>query len=130
MAKAVHSMIRVLDEKRSTDFYREAFGLVPADRIEFDSFTLVYLSNPETAFELELTVNKGRSQPYNVGDGYGHMALVVNGIDVEHKRMEAAGLAPGPVRQIDILGHPARLFFIEDPDGYKFEVIERGGRFR
>jgi lactoylglutathione lyase len=130
MAKAVHSMIRVLDEQRSTEFYKKAFGLVPADRIDFDSFTLIYLSNPETEFELELTVNKGRSAAYALGDGYGHFAVVVDGIEAEHKRLEAEGLVPGPLRQIDLRGQVARFFFMQDPDGYKIEVIERGGRFR
>lgn len=130
MAKAVHSMIRVLDEERSTEFYKTALGLVPAYRIDFDSFTLVYLSNPEATFELELTVNKGRSEPYDLGDGYGHFAASVDDIDAEHKRIEAAGLAPGPLRQIDFKGQPARFFYMQDPDGYTVEIIQRGGRFR
>ena len=130
MAKAVHSMIRVLDEQRSTAFYQTALGLTPADRIDFESFTLIYLRNPETAFELELTVNKGRQEPYNLGDGYGHIAVVVDALEAEHKRLEAAGISPGPIRQIDLAGRPARFFFLQDPDGYKIEVIERGGRFR
>ena len=131
MAKAVHSMIRVLDEQRSTAFYKTALDLTPADRIDFESFTLVYLRNPETAFELELTVNKGRKEPYDLGDGYGHIAVVVDSLDTEHQRMETARLSPGPVRQIDHAGgRLARFFFLQDPDGYKIEVIERGGRFR
>ena len=130
MAKAVHSMVRVLDEQRSVAFYKTALGLAPADRIDFDSFTLIYLRNPETDFELELTVNKGRSEPYNLGDGYGHIAVVVDSLEPEHKRLEAAGLSPGPMRQIDLQGKPAKFFFLQDPDGYKIEVIERGGRFR
>ena len=48
MAKAVHAMIRVLDEQRSTAFYKTALDLTPADRTDFDTFTLVYLCNPET----------------------------------------------------------------------------------
>lgn len=130
MAKAVHSMIRVLDEQRSTAFYKTALGLTPADRIDFDSFTLIYLRNPETTFELELTVNKGRTEPYNLGDGYGHIALVVDDLESEHKRLEAAGISPGPIRQIDLKGQLAKFFFLQDPDGYRIEVIERGGRFR
>lgn len=130
MAKAVHSMIRVLDEQRSTAFYKTAFGLTPADRIDFDSFTLIYLRNPETAFELELTVNKGRTEPYNLGDGYGHIAFVVDSLESEHKRLEAAGMSPGSVKQLDHDGtRLAKFFFVQDPDGYKIEVIERGGRF-
>ncbi len=131
MAKAVHSMIRVLDEQRSTQFYKTAFGLTPADRIDFDGFTLIYLRNAEADFELELTVNKDRVEPYNLGDGYGHIALVVDAIDAEHKRIADAGLAPGPVKQLDHEGKRlAKFFFLQDPDGYKIEVIERGGRFR
>jgi lactoylglutathione lyase len=130
MAKAVHSMIRVLDEQRSTAFYETALGLTPADRIDFDSFTLIYLRNPETEFELELTVNKGRKEPYNVGDGYGHIAVVVDSLESEHQRLETAGFSPGPVKQLDHNGSRlAEFFFLEDPDGYKIEVIERGGRF-
>ena len=55
MARAIHSMIRVLDEARSVAFYRAAFGLEIADRLDFDSFTLVYMSNAENDFEVELT---------------------------------------------------------------------------
>jgi lactoylglutathione lyase len=130
MAKLVHSMIRVLDEQRSTEFYKKAFGLLPADRIDFDSFTLIYLRNPETDFELELTINKGRKEPYGLGDGYGHIAVVVDSVESEHKRQEEAALSPGPVRQLDHNGNRlAKFFFLQDPDGYKIEVIERGGRF-
>ena len=67
MAKAIHSMIRVLDEARSVEFYQKAFGLKIADRLDFDSFTLIYLSNGETGFELELTVNKDRTTAYDLG---------------------------------------------------------------
>ncbi len=130
MAKAIHSMIRVLDEARAVDFYSRAFGLRVADRLDFDSFTLVYLSNAETPFELELTVNKGRSEPYDLGDGYGHLAVSVADLDAAHARMTADGLAPRKIvefRNGDRL--VARFFFIADPDGYQIEVLERGGRF-
>ncbi|MDA4636674.1 VOC family protein, partial [Escherichia coli] len=88
MAKAIHSMIRVLDEDRSVSFYQQAFGLEVADRLDFNSFTLVYLRNNETAFELELTINKGRTEPYNLGDGYGHLAVSVDDLDALHVRLK------------------------------------------
>jgi lactoylglutathione lyase len=59
VVKAIHSMNRVLDETRSVEFYQTAFGLGIADRFDFDSFTLVYIRNAESDFELELTINKG-----------------------------------------------------------------------
>ncbi|WP_295080941.1 VOC family protein [Tabrizicola sp.] len=130
MAKLIHSMIRVLDEARSLAFYETAFGLKVAERLDFDSFTLIYLSNPEQSFELELTVNKGRTEAYNLGDGYGHLALSVDDVDAAHARMTAAGLAPRKLVDFAPAGSViARFFFIADPDGYQIEVLQRGGRY-
>lgn len=130
MAKAIHAMIRVLDEARSLEFYDRAFGLKVADRLDFDSFTLVYLSNPETAFELELTVNKGRTEPYQLGDGYGHLAFSVPDVAAEHARLTEAGLAPRKLVDFAPAGKViARFFFIADPDGYQIEVLQREGRY-
>ncbi len=130
MAKAIHSMIRVLDEARSVAFYDAAFGLKVAERLDFDSFTLVYMSNPESGFELELTVNKGRTEPYTIGDGYGHLAFSVADVDAEHARLTAAGLAPRKLVDFAPAGTViARFFFIADPDGYQIEVLRRGGRY-
>lgn len=131
MARAIHSMIRVLNEERSVKFYETAFGLTVADRLDFETFTLVYLSNPENDFELELTVNKGRTEPYNLGDGYGHLAFSVDDLDAEHARFEAAGLAPRKlVAFAPDGGDPiARFFFVADPDGYQIEVLQRAGRY-
>ena len=129
MAKAIHMMIRVVDEQRSIDFYKAAFDLDIAQRVDFDDFRLIYLSNPESEFELELTVNQGTEKPYDLGDGYGHMAVSVDDLDAEHARMSEAGLGPYPLKGLTHGDFPARFFFITDPDGYKIEVIERGGRF-
>ncbi len=131
MAKTIHSMIRVLDEKRSVSFYEEAFGLQVADRLDFETFTLVYMSNAESAFELELTINKDRTEPYQLGDGYGHMAVSVADLDGEHARFEAAGFSPRKIVEFKNEGVLiARFFFVEDPDGYKIEVLHRHGRFK
>lgn len=130
MAKAIHSMIRVLDEARSVEFYRKAFGLRVADRLDFSTFTLVYLSNTETAFELELTINKGRTEPYDRGDGYGHLAVSVADLDAEHARFTAEGLNPRKLVEFAPDGKlVGRFFFVADPDGYEIEVLERSGRF-
>lgn len=131
MAKAIHSMIRVLDEERSVAFYREAFGLGVAERIDFDGFTLVYLSNDEAAFELELTINKDTTEPYDLGNGYGHLAFSVEDVDAEHARFEAAGFAPRKL--VDLKKDDkklARFFFVKDPDGYEIEVLQRAGRYQ
>ena len=99
MAKAIHTMIRVRDEMRSTDFYGRAFGLEIADRFAFDGFTLIYLRNGEADFEVELTINHGRTEPYTHGDGYGHLAVAVDDLDGEHARFEKEGLAPAPIKE-------------------------------
>jgi lactoylglutathione lyase len=131
MAKAIHMMVRVLDEARSLDFYRKAFGLEIADRFAFDDFTLVYLRNSENDFEVELTVNKGRAEPYRHGDGYGHVAFAVDDLDAEHRRLREAGLAPGDIKEFFRDGAlMARFFFVQDPDGYKIEVLQQHGRYR
>ncbi|MGL4395593.1 MAG: VOC family protein [Hyphomicrobium sp.] len=130
MAKMVHMMVRVMDEGKSVAFYDTAFGLKVADRLDFPDFTLIYLSNPATSFELELTVNKGRSEAYTMGNAYGHLALIVDDVDAEHARLSKAGLAPKDVKNMTHDGKPlAKFFFIDDPDGYKIEVIQKGGRF-
>lgn len=131
MAKCIHTMIRVLEEERSVAFYRKAFGLEVADRLDFPEFALVYLSNPEIGFEVELTVNKGRTEAYDLGEGYGHLAVSVDDLDAEHARFEAEGLAPRKLVEFAPAGERiARFFFVADPDGYQIEVIERGGRFK
>ncbi|WP_022708537.1 VOC family protein [Paracoccus zeaxanthinifaciens] len=130
MAKLIHSMIRVLDEDRSVAFYRDCFGLRVAERLDFENFTLIYLSNDETGTELELTVNKGRTQPYDLGDGYGHVAFSVDDVDALHARLTEAGLAPRKLVDFAPGGEViARFFFIQDPDGYEIEVLQRGGRY-
>src|SRR5258705_9976263 len=77
MAKPVHTMIRVLDEAKSLDFYARAFGLAVAERLGFPDFALIYLRHPSSPFEVELTVNFDRREPYSLGDGYGHLAAGV-----------------------------------------------------
>ena len=122
-AKAIHSMIRVIDERRSVEFYRRAFGLEVADRYPQDGFTIVYLRNAMSPFELE------RDEPYDKGDGYGHLAVLVDDLPAENARMRSEGLAPSDIKSLDLDGK-AQFFFVEDPDGYSIEVIGRSGRFR
>lgn len=130
MAKAIHTMIRVLDEEKSVDFYSRAFGLGIKDRFPFDGFTLVYLRNDENDFEVELTINHDQQEPYSHGSGYGHLAVCVDDIEAEHARMSELGIDPTPVKEFhrdDEL--MAKFFFVEDPDGYKVEVLQRLGRY-
>ncbi len=130
MAKPIHSMIRVLDEQRSVNFYRDALGLAIADRYVFDNFTLVYLKDPNSSFELELTINNDQIQPYDLGKGYGHLAVAVDDLEAARTQMQQAAATPGDIKEINhggaLLG---RFFFVKDPDGYSIEVLQRYGRF-
>ncbi len=123
-------MIRVRELERSLEFYRLAFGLVEGHRLDFPDFALVYLRNAENDFEVELTWNKGRELAYTHGDGYGHVAVAVSGLEVERARFAELGFGPTPVKEFkdgDTL--LARYFFVQDPDGYKIEVLEKSGHY-
>jgi len=130
MAKPIHSMIRVSDENRAVAFYRAVLGLDIVDRFAFESFTLIYMRDPASSFEVELTVNHGHTEPYDLGNGYGHLAVAVDDLEAERVKMEAAGAAPGPIRELQLDGvMVGRFFFIKDPDGYSIEVLQRHSRF-
>ena len=132
MAKLIHTMIRVRDLEPALGFYQQAFGLQVSHRLDFPDFTLVYLRNGETDAELELTWNKGRAEPYTHADGYGHIAFCVDNVAAERQRFIDSGLSAGELHEFHNDRHDllARYFFIQDPDGYKIEVLERHGHYQ
>lgn len=123
-------MIRVLDLQRSIDFYKRTLGLSVVARMELDTFTLVYLRNDESDFELELTHNHGRTEPYTHGTGYGHLAVSVADARALRDELLRLGEHPADLKEFtrdgEVLG---RFFFITDPDGYQIEVVEQLGRY-
>ncbi|MEL6465727.1 MAG: VOC family protein [Pseudomonadota bacterium] len=130
MAKMVHSCIRVLNDDISIDWYKQAFDLDVVDQLDFESFRLTYMANSASGFELELTVNKDRTAAYDLGDGYAHLAFVVENVDAHHAVLTAKGIDVGSLVDFAPGGDlVARFFFATDPDGYKIEVIQKGGRF-
>lgn len=131
MAKIIHAMIRVLDLDRSLAFYEQAFGLTPSHQLDFEDFALVYLRNGENDMELELTLNKGETEPYTHGSGYGHIAMCVDDLDSEHRRFGELGFGPTDIVEFapdnNLL---AKFFFVTDPDGYEIEVLQRHGHYQ
>jgi lactoylglutathione lyase len=121
-----HTCIRVLDVDRSIEFY-EWLGFEPRGRLNFESAYNVYLGLPGGGDVLELTVNVGRDKPYDLGDGYNHMALVVSDLDGLLESLAAHGVAPEkpPYR---VGGTDSRqeyrICFVADPDGYRIELID------
>ncbi|WP_274058785.1 VOC family protein [Vibrio parahaemolyticus] len=130
MTKMIHTMIRVRDLDRSLQFYRDALDLEIKDQYVFDGFSLTYLANEETGFELELTHNYDQSEAYTHGSGYGHLAVSVDDIEQAHKRIKSLGIEAGDIKAFDHQQkHLATFFFVTDPDGYKIEFLQRQGRY-
>ncbi|RJE77736.1 MULTISPECIES: VOC family protein [Pseudoalteromonas] len=131
MAKMIHSMIRITDADRSIKFYHALFNLHEKRRIEFDDFALIYLGNDESNFELELTHNYNKQAPYELGNGYGHLAFSAPDLEPLHALATHLNYAPKDIKEFfNQNTKVARFFFITDPDGYEIEVIEQSDIYR
>jgi lactoylglutathione lyase len=124
----VHTCVRVRDIDASLRFYR-ALGLEERGRLNFDSAYNVYMGLPGDEDRLELTVNIGREEPYDLGDGYNHFAVTVEDIDAALADLAEIGVEPEkpPYRPGERDDLP-RIAFVADPDGYRVELID-GGAF-
>ncbi|MDR0347404.1 MAG: VOC family protein [Coriobacteriales bacterium] len=116
--RMIHECIHVLNLEKSLEFYDKALGLVPVRRVGPDdgSWGLVYLANDTTDFELELTWNRGRTEPYNNGSDDTHLAFAVPDIDEAHALHESMGCI---VYENPDMG----IYFITDPDGCWLEIL-------
>ena len=121
----VHTMLRILDEERSLAFYRSlGFEERRRARVGGDTATIIFLGLPGDGDRLELTLNDGRTEPYELGTAYGHVALTVSDLDEELGRLAESGITPDkPPYQASRGG--SRICFVTDPDGYRIELIER-----
>ncbi len=121
----LHTMIRVGDLERSVDFYTRLLGMKELRRrdVPEGKYTLVFVGYDEKEPAIELTYNYGVDR-YELGNAFGHLAIGVPDIYATVDRLRAAGVKitrePGPVK----FGTTV-IAFIEDPDGYKIELIER-----
>lgn len=124
----LHTMIRVLDLSKSLDFYTRLLGMSLLRKNDYPEgrFTLAFVGygGEETNTVLELTHNWDQREPYAIGTGFGHLALGVADIYATCERLAAEGVKiprpPGPMKHGSTV-----IAFIEDPDGYKVELIER-----
>jgi len=124
----VHTCVRVRDPEASVAFY-SALGFEPRGRLNFSSAYNLYMGLPGGGDVLELTVNVGREEPYDLGDGYNHIALTVDDIDAVLASLAELGVQPEkpPYRPGGREELP-NIAFVADPDGYRIELID-GGRF-
>lgn len=121
--KMLHTCIRVKDLDKSMEFYRNVLGLVETNRKEFPEhkFSLVYLSDKEGGYELELTYNYDQEVPYELGNGFSHIAIGAPNIEELRQRHMDLGYEVTPLKGLP--GQPPKYYFVTDPDGYKVEVI-------
>ena len=126
--RMLHTMLRVSDLQRSIDFYTQVLGmrlLRTNDNPEYQ-YTLAFVGYADESEQavIELTYNYGVTE-YELGTAFGHIALGVDDVAAACARMRAAGgkvtREAGPVK-----GGTTVIAFIEDPDGYKIELIEMG----
>ncbi len=126
--RLLHTMLRVFDLDKSLDFYTRLLGMTLLRKSDYEGgrFTLAFVGygdESDTAV-LELTHNWDQAEPYTIGSGYGHIAIGVPDIygTCEKLRAEGARITrePGPMKHGSTV-----IAFIEDPDGYKVELIER-----
>ncbi len=111
----VHTCVRVRDVDASVRFYR-ALGFEERGRLNFASAYNVYLGLPGDGDRLELTVNLGRDQPYDLGDGYNHVAVTVEDVDAALARLAEIGVQPEqPPYRAGGRDDLPRIAFVADP---------------
>src|ERR671924_860944 len=124
----VHTNMRVRDIDASLRFY-EALGFERRGKLQFEGAYNVYLGLTGDGDTLELTVNVGRDEPYDLGTGYGHIALTVDDLDAMLARLAEQGIEPEKPPYHPGCREEYRICFVADPDGYRVELID-GGEFR
>jgi lactoylglutathione lyase len=124
----IHTCYRILEIDRSVAFY-EALGFQEMRRAPIgDSAINVFMGLPDDGDEprLELTFNIGRTEAYEIGTGYGHIAITTDDLDATLAALAGQGIEPEkPPYTVRAGGN--RLCFVRDPDGYRIELIERTG---
>ena len=125
----VHTCVRVRDIDASVRFY-ELLGFERRGKLDFGQAYNIYMGLPGDGDRLELTVNVGREEPYDLGDGYNHIALTVDDLDAQLVELSKIGVEPEKP-PFHPGGRPevGRICFVQDPDGYRIELID-GGEFK
>jgi lactoylglutathione lyase len=122
----IHTCYRILEIDRSVKFY-EALGFEEKGRHPIrDEAINVFMGLPEDGSNprLELTYNIGHDQPYEIGTGYGHVAITTPDLDQALQRLAGQGIEPEKP-PYTVRDGGSRLCFVRDPDGYRIELIER-----
>ena len=123
MPALIHTCYRIGDIDRSVAFY-EALGFEEMGRFPIrDEAINVFMGLPGDGARLELTYNIGREEPYEIGTGYGHIAITAADLDATLANLAEQGIEPEkPPYTVREGG--SRICFVRDPDGYRIELIE------
>ena len=124
--KFLHTMVRVKDLEKSFKFYTEELGFVESRRKEFPAkkLDLVYLKLPQSPdYELELTYNYDQEEGYEIGTGYGHIAI--SNPDIKTLREDLMGKGYEVTEIRGLTPNSNKYFFVTDPDGYRIEIIQK-----
>ena len=125
MSELIHTCYRITDIDRAVSFY-EKLGFEEKARMPIrDEATNVFMGLPDDGARLELTYNHGREEPYDLGSGYGHIALAVDDLDAVLEQLATEGVEPEKP-PYTVRDGGSRLCFVRDPDGYRIELIDRG----
>ncbi len=125
MSELIHTCYRITDIDRSVAFY-EKLGFEEKSRMPIgDEATNVFMGLPDDGSRLELTYNHGHDEPYDLGTGYGHIALRVDDLDGVLGQLARDGIEPEKP-PYTVRDGGSRLCFVRDPDEYRVELIERG----
>ena len=125
-SELIHTCYRITDVDKSVDFYSK-LGFEEIHRMPIrDEAINVFMGLPGDGARLELTYNHGQEGPYEIGTGYGHIAITAEDLDATLERLASIGIEPEkPPYTVREGG--SRLCFVRDPDGYRIELIERSG---
>jgi lactoylglutathione lyase len=124
MSELIHTCYRILDIDRSVAFY-EKLGFEEIGRLPIgDEAINVFMGLPNDGARLELTFNFGRGEPYEIGSGYGHIAVTVDDMDETLARLASVDIEPEKP-PYTVRDGGSRLCFVRDPDDYRIELIEK-----
>ncbi len=125
----IHTCYRILDPARSKEFYVEKFGMNLVGEMHFDTATNYFFAMEADASQpmLELTHNHDQTEPYDMGNGYSHVAFTVEDLSSFVDGLKQAGVEVAlEPKTMTVEGHDYKIAFVVDPDGYRIELLERG----
>ncbi len=125
----IHTCYRILEPERTKDFYVNKLGMKLVGEMHFSDATNYFFAMEADSSSpmLELTHNHGQTEPYELGNGYSHVAFLVDDLEETVAKLKEQGVEVAlEPKTMTVGGHDYRISFVKDPDGYRVELVERG----